>query len=93
MVRIRLAFIAALTIALCWAIAPPAPAAPSAPEYVALGDSRAAAPTRTSARQPDGCGRTPDGYPTHVAAQLGVTYKSVACVNALASDSIVEPYN
>lgn len=91
MVRIRLALVAALTIALCWAIAPPAPAAPGAPEYVALGDSRAAAPTRTSARQPDGCGRTLDGYPAHVASQLGVTYKSVACVNAHTADVTSNP--
>ncbi|EON31187.1 secreted hydrolase [Gordonia terrae C-6] len=91
MTRSRLAVIAILTIALGCIVAPLAPAAPSAPEYVALGDSRAAAPTRTSARQPDGCGRTPDGYPTHVAAQLGVPYKSVACVNAYTRDVTTNP--
>ncbi|MCX2755499.1 SGNH/GDSL hydrolase family protein [Gordonia sp. 4N] len=82
MIRTRLAVVAILVSALSCIVAPPASAVPSAPEYVALGDSRAAAPTRTSARVPDGCGRTTDGYPTHVAARLGVTYKSVACVNA-----------
>lgn len=92
MFRIRLTLFAVLSIALICMITPPAPAAPSsAPEYVALGDSRAAAPTRTSARQPDGCGRTRDGYPTHVAAQLGVTYTSVACVNAYTSDVTTTP--
>ncbi|WP_254859741.1 GDSL-type esterase/lipase family protein [Gordonia sp. IITR100] len=60
--------------------------APAAPAYVALGDSRAAAPTPTSAQHPDGCGRTRDAYPTHLASRLRMSYTSVACVNATTAD-------
>ncbi len=40
---------------------------------------------------PDGCGRPPDGYPTRVAARLGVTYNSVACVSAYTRDVTTSP--
>lgn len=56
------------------------------PYYVALGDSRAAAPTWTSVLGGDFCGRTPDAYPVKVAAALGVTYTSVACTAATTQD-------
>ena len=51
-----------------------------------LGDSRAAAPTVTSAQQPDGCGRTRDAYPNHLAAALRMSYTSVACIGATTAD-------
>lgn len=61
-------------------------AADSGPVYVALGDSRAAGPTWTSVLSGDNCGRTPDAYPAKVAAELGVSYRSVACVGATSDD-------
>ncbi|RPA65573.1 SGNH/GDSL hydrolase family protein [Gordonia oryzae] len=60
--------------------------ADSGPVYVALGDSRAAGPTWTSVLSGDNCGRTPDAYPAKVAAELGVSYRSVACVGATTDD-------
>ena len=86
MTRIRLALVAILAIAISCVSVPSALAAPAAPAYVALGDSRAAAPTLTSAQHPDGCGRTADAYPTHLAFQLRMSFTSVACVNATTAD-------
>ncbi|WNO25745.1 esterase [Gordonia phage Goib] len=90
-IRIRVALIAALTLTIGAAIAAPATAAPAAPEYVALGDSRAAAPTKLATLRPDGCGRAHDAYPTRVAALLDVTSKSVACVNASTANVATTP--
>lgn len=86
MTRFRLALVAVLAIAISCVSVPSVLAAPVAPAYVALGDSRAAAPTLTSAQHPDGCGRTRDAYPTHLASQLRMSYTSVACVNATTAD-------
>ncbi|MBN0975435.1 MULTISPECIES: SGNH/GDSL hydrolase family protein [unclassified Gordonia (in: high G+C Gram-positive bacteria)] len=86
MTRFRLALVAVLAIAISCVSVPSVLAAPAAPAYVALGDSRAAAPTLTSAQHPDGCGRTRDAYPTHLASQLRMSYTSVACVNATTAD-------
>ncbi|MGW8812474.1 SGNH/GDSL hydrolase family protein [Gordonia terrae] len=90
MSRVRIATLAALVCLLGTALAVPATASPSAPAYVALGDSRAAAPTNGSSLRPDGCGRTPDGYPVHVASRLGLAVRSVACVNAT-TDNVTTP--
>ncbi|MEE4024728.1 SGNH/GDSL hydrolase family protein [Gordonia sp. PKS22-38] len=56
------------------------------PYYVALGDSRATGVTWTSVLFGDHCGRTADAYPPKVAAALGVSYRSVACVAATTTD-------
>lgn len=50
--------------------------------YVALGDSRAAAPTNLSVFRPDGCGRTSSSYPTVLASKLGATLTDKSCVAA-----------
>lgn len=63
-------------------------AAAPGPHYIALGDSRAAAPTWTSPLTGDGCGRTTDAYPGKAAALLGVTFRSVACAGATTEDVI-----
>lgn len=68
-----------------------AAAASTGPAYVALGDSRAAAPTWTSGLTGDGCGRTDAAYPAQVAAQLGVTYRSVACMGSKTENIIDTP--
>ena len=86
MTRIRLAVVAVLAIAISCLSVPSALAVPAAPAYVALGDSRAAAPTLTSAQQPDGCGRTADAYPTRLASQLRMSSTSVACIGATTAD-------
>lgn len=91
MSRVRAATLAALICLLSTVLAVPATATPSGPEYVALGDSRAAAPTNGSTLRPDGCGRTPDGYPVHVAARLGLSLRSVACVNATTANVTTTP--
>ncbi|MFT4042233.1 MAG: SGNH/GDSL hydrolase family protein [Gordonia sp. (in: high G+C Gram-positive bacteria)] len=54
--------------------------------YVALGDSRAAAPTWTSVLAGDHCGRTANAYPVLVAKALRVSYRSVACTGATSDD-------
>ncbi|WP_349291723.1 SGNH/GDSL hydrolase family protein [Gordonia sp. ALPHA1B1] len=91
MSRVRAATFAALVCLLSTVLAVPATATPSGPEYVALGDSRAAAPTNGSSLRPDGCGRTDDGYPVHVAARLGLSLRSVACVNATTANVTTTP--
>ncbi|AXQ51839.1 esterase [Gordonia phage Catfish] len=92
MTRLRATFAVVLLAAIGTVLAvAPATAAPSAPEYVALGDSRAAAPTQGASLRPDGCGRTPDAYPNRVAAQLGITSRSVACVNASTANVTTTP--
>ncbi|MDL9948669.1 SGNH/GDSL hydrolase family protein [Gordonia sp. ABSL11-1] len=64
----------------------PFASADSGPYYVALGDSRATAPTWTSVLYDDNCGRTRDAYPGKVAAALGVTYRSVACTGITSTE-------
>ncbi|MCG7631541.1 SGNH/GDSL hydrolase family protein [Gordonia McavH-238-E] len=92
MTRVRITTLAALICVLSTVLAVPATASPGGgPEYVALGDSRAAAPTNGSSMRPDGCGRTHDGYPVHVAARLGLTLRSVACVNATTANVMTTP--
>lgn len=59
-----------------------ATAADPGPYYVALGDSRAAAPTWTSVLGGDNCGRDGAAYPVRLAIDLGITYRSVACISA-----------
>lgn len=91
MTRVRITTLAALVCLLSTVLAVPATATPSGPEYVALGDSNAAAPTNGSSLRPDGCGRTDDGYPVHVAARLGLSLRSVACVNATTANVTTTP--
>ncbi|MGW0038945.1 SGNH/GDSL hydrolase family protein [Gordonia sp. NPDC003376] len=57
-------------------------AAPAAPYYVALGDSRATGSTAVSFIPGDHCARTADGYPVKLAAELGVSFRTVACSGA-----------
>ncbi|MEH3157244.1 MAG: SGNH/GDSL hydrolase family protein, partial [Gordonia paraffinivorans] len=69
---------------------PPPGAQPLAPgpiRYVALGDSRAAAPSLTSFLEPSGCARSHQGYPYRVRAALKpVSFTDATCVAATTDD-------
>ncbi|MGZ8178948.1 SGNH/GDSL hydrolase family protein [Williamsia sp. SKLECPSW1] len=57
--------------------------------YVALGDSRAAAPTLTSVFEPSGCGRSHQGYPYRVRSVLRpVSFTDATCVAATTRDIV-----
>lgn len=67
-------------------------AEPSPPlNYVALGDSRAAAPTYTSVLTGDGCGQTASSYPRVLAAKLGAQLIDKACTAAKTDNILTTP--
>ncbi|MGN2637688.1 SGNH/GDSL hydrolase family protein [Nocardia takedensis] len=60
---------------------------PSAVEYVALGDSRAAAPDTEIGSGSDGCGRSGQGYPVHLARALRPhSFLDVTCAGATSAN-------
>ncbi len=57
--------------------------------YVALGDSRAAAPSLTSLLEPSGCARSHQGYPYRVKAALNpVSFTDATCITATTDDVV-----
>lgn len=65
------------------------PARPGPIRYVALGDSRAAAPSLTSFFEPSGCARSDQGYPYRVKAALNpVSFTDATCVAATTADIV-----
>lgn len=61
-------------------------------DYVALGDSRAAAPSTALGPGPDGCRRGMGGYPTLVAHAIRPTrFVDVSCSGATSPEVIVTP--
>lgn len=60
--------------------------------YVALGDSRAAAPRATSAVTFDGCGRSGQGYPQVIAATIKpASFTDVSCGGATTANIVRTP--
>lgn len=67
-------------------------APPQAPvKYVALGDSRAAAPTYTSVLTGNGCGQTSSSYPKVLAGRLGATLVDKSCTAAKTENILSSP--
>jgi hypothetical protein len=65
------------------------PLGPGPVRYVALGDSRAAAPSLTTFAEPSGCGRSRQGYPYRVTTALrAVSFTDATCVAATTADIV-----
>ncbi|MCP2160742.1 SGNH/GDSL hydrolase family protein [Williamsia serinedens] len=89
------AVVAATIVALAAPLVTMAASAGAAPlgsgpiRYVALGDSRAAAPSLTSLLEPSGCARSGQGYPYRVKAALRpASFTDATCVAATTDDVV-----